>query len=111
MKRVQFSVLPARLFKHSSPSEGLQGIDRRAYLATGFTVVMWASAFPGIRAALQDYTPAHIALIRYITASLVLAVYALIARIRLPASTAASFFCDLWRCLRACGSYTRQYTG
>ncbi len=53
-------------------------------LAAGITIVLWASAFPGIRAALHAYTPAHVALLRYATASLVLAGYALIRRMRLP---------------------------
>jgi drug/metabolite transporter (DMT)-like permease len=84
MKQVPFRAFPVRPFKPLTSSERHQGIDRRAYLAAGFTVVLWASAFPGIRAALQNYTPAHVALIRYVTASLVLVVYALFARIRLP---------------------------
>src|SRR5258708_12798263 len=84
MKWVPLRALPVRTFKLLASSEKHQGIAVRAYLAAGFTVVLWASAFPGIRAALQNYTPAHIALIRYVTASLVLLVYALFARIRLP---------------------------
>jgi drug/metabolite transporter (DMT)-like permease len=59
-------------------------IDRRAYLAAGITVVLWASAFPGIRVALHSYSPTHIAVIRYIIASIVLAAYALLTRIHLP---------------------------
>src|SRR5258708_2985787 len=84
MKWVPLRALPVRTFKLLASSEKHQGIAVRAYLAAGFTVVLWASAFPGIRAALQNYTPAHVALVRYVTASLVLVVYALFARIRLP---------------------------
>ncbi len=59
-------------------------IDLRTYIAAGLTIVLWASAFPGIRIAIHSYTPEHVALIRYATASIALAVYALFARIRLP---------------------------
>lgn len=59
-------------------------IGLRTYIAAGLTVVLWASAFPGIRAAIHSYTPAHVALIRYATASIALAVYAGFVRIRLP---------------------------
>ncbi len=55
------------------------------YLAAGITVVLWASAFPGIRASLPAYSPAHVALLRYGTASVALALYAVFARLRLPA--------------------------
>jgi drug/metabolite transporter (DMT)-like permease len=54
------------------------------YLAAGLTVVLWASAFPGIRASLGAYSPAHVALLRYGTASLALAVYAAVTRMPLP---------------------------
>jgi drug/metabolite transporter (DMT)-like permease len=56
----------------------------RAYAAAMLTVILWASAFPGIRAALPHYTPFHVALLRYATASIVLAVYALFTHMRLP---------------------------
>lgn len=59
--------------------------DLRAYAAAALTVILWASAFPGIRAALPHYTPFHVALLRYATASLVLGAYALSTRMRLPA--------------------------
>jgi len=59
-------------------------LDLRAYGAAMLTVILWASAFPGIRAALPHYSPSHVALIRYVTASIVLAIYALCTRMRLP---------------------------
>ena len=71
-------------FTSLSKSKSNRSIDVRAYIAAGLTVVLWASAFPGIRAALQSYTPVHIALIRYTTASVALALYALFVRMRLP---------------------------
>ena len=53
--------------------------------AAALTVVFWASAFAGIRAGLQSYSPESVALLRYLTASICLAVYALLTRMPLPA--------------------------
>lgn len=55
-----------------------------ALAAVGLTIVLWASAFPGIRAGLRGYSPAHVGLLRYVVASVVLAVYALATRMPLP---------------------------
>jgi drug/metabolite transporter (DMT)-like permease len=77
-------IFPTKLLKQSSLLQNSKGIDKGAYWAACFTVVLWASAFPGIRASLQSYSAEHVALIRYITGSLVLIIYALLARIRLP---------------------------
>lgn len=46
------------------------------FIAIAVTVLCWASAFPGIRAGLESYTPEHLALFRFIVASLALAAYA-----------------------------------
>ena len=63
------------------------------WLAIGIALLLWASAFPGIRAALapaggtpgpDGYGPATLALLRFGTASLVLAVYAVFAKVRVP---------------------------
>jgi drug/metabolite transporter (DMT)-like permease len=54
-----------------------------AALATALS--LWASAFAGIRAALRGYSPGHLALLRFLTASVVLAAYAFFYRVRLPA--------------------------
>lgn len=59
--------------------------DWRTAAALAVTLVLWASAFVGIRAGLQGYAPAELALLRYLVASLVLAAGALRTRIRLPA--------------------------
>jgi drug/metabolite transporter (DMT)-like permease len=56
----------------------------RVFLALGLTVVLWASAFAGIRVGLSYYSPTHLALLRYVVASIVLAVYAIPAGIRFP---------------------------
>jgi drug/metabolite transporter (DMT)-like permease len=55
-----------------------------AFVAVTITVLSWASAFAGIRAALQAYSPAHVALLRYVVASAALAAYAGLTRMRLP---------------------------
>lgn len=54
-------------------------------LALTITIILWASAFAGIRAGLQGYDPFHLALLRFLLASLVLAVFAPLQKTRLPA--------------------------
>jgi drug/metabolite transporter (DMT)-like permease len=49
-----------------------------------FTLIVWASAFAGIRAGLRGYPPANLAVLRFLIASLVLAIYAVIAHFRRP---------------------------
>ncbi len=49
-----------------------------------FTLVLWASAFAGIRAGLAAFGPGPLALYRFLVASLVLGMYALAARIPVP---------------------------
>lgn len=48
------------------------------------TICLWASAFPAIRVGLQAFSPVHVALLRYLVAALVLAVYAVVTRMPLP---------------------------
>jgi drug/metabolite transporter (DMT)-like permease len=54
-------------------------------VAVLITILFWGSAFVGIRAALPAYSPAHLALLRFLSASAALAVYAAITRMRMPA--------------------------
>jgi drug/metabolite transporter (DMT)-like permease len=56
----------------------------RTISALAFTLVVWASAFAGIRAGLRSYSPANLAALRFLIASVVLAVYAAIAHFRRP---------------------------
>jgi drug/metabolite transporter (DMT)-like permease len=56
----------------------------RTFFALAFTLVVWASAFAGIRAGLRAYSPANLAVLRFLIASLVLAIYAGIAHFRRP---------------------------
>lgn len=55
-----------------------------ALTAAAVTLVFWASAFAGIRAALVGYGPGELALFRFVIASAVLAVYAIITRMPFP---------------------------
>src|SRR5690242_15254806 len=54
----------------------------RTLLALGFTLIVWASAYAGIRAGLRGYSPANLAILRFIIASIALAVYAKAAHFR-----------------------------
>lgn len=55
-----------------------------ALAAVGLTIFLWSSAFVGIRAALEEYTPGSLVLFRYLVASAVLLVYAMLTGMRLP---------------------------
>ena len=54
------------------------------YLLIAITVILWASAYVGIRAGLADYEPFELALFRYVVASAIMGIFALIFRIRVP---------------------------
>jgi len=56
----------------------------RTLFALAFALVIWASAFAGIRAGLRAYAPANLAVLRFLVASAVLAVYAAVAHFRRP---------------------------
>ena len=57
----------------------------RTLVALAAALILWASAFAGIRAGLLAYPPAHLAILRFLVASLVLGIYAGIAHFRRPA--------------------------
>lgn len=59
-------------------------LDARTLAALGVTLVFWASAFAGIRAGLEAYTPGQLPLLRFLVASAVLAGYAALTRMRMP---------------------------
>jgi drug/metabolite transporter (DMT)-like permease len=62
-------------------------VDRygfRLIVAYGFTILLWASAFPGIRVGLESYSAEHIALFRLMVGSVELIVIAIITGMRLP---------------------------
>lgn len=56
----------------------------RVLLALAASLVLWASAFAGIRAGLRAYSPGQLAVLRFIVASSVLAIYASLAHFRRP---------------------------
>lgn len=56
----------------------------RTLVALVVALVLWASAFAGIRAGLRAYSPSHLAILRFLIASLVLAIYAAFAHFRRP---------------------------
>src|SRR5205085_11785746 len=56
----------------------------RTLIALGVALLLWASAFAGIRAGLRAYSPGHLAILRFLVASLVLAIYATFAHFRRP---------------------------
>ncbi len=58
--------------------------DWRTVAALGATLVLWASAFVGIRAGLRGYAPAELALLRYLVASAAIGAYAFASGMRLP---------------------------
>lgn len=54
------------------------------WVAIATTLLLWASAYAGIRAGLRGYSPAALATLRFLTASLALAIYAGFAHFRRP---------------------------
>ena len=59
-------------------------INFQIIMAITFTLIFWASSFAGIRVGLKAYSPENLVLFRFLTASLVLLVYAVITRMPLP---------------------------
>jgi len=57
----------------------------RTWVALSAAIFLWASAYAGIRVGLKSYSPAHVALLRFLVASLVLAIYASRSHFRRPA--------------------------
>lgn len=59
-------------------------LDAATGIGIAIALLLWASAFAGIKAGLVGFGPGQVALLRFGTASVVLAVYALVTRMRLP---------------------------
>ena len=59
-------------------------MDRRTLAALAVVILFWSSAFAGIGAGLRAYSPGHVVVLRFLVASGVLALYAVLARMRLP---------------------------
>lgn len=62
----------------------IKSLDLKLTSAHLITIILWASAFPGIRAALTTYSPEHVSLLRLLIGSLTLILVAVIQGIRLP---------------------------
>jgi len=60
------------------------GLEIRVFVALGAAILFWASAFAGIRAGLEGYGPGHLALLRFLSAAVVLLGYAAVNRMRPP---------------------------
>ena len=54
------------------------------WAAIAVALLLWASAFAGIRAGLESYGPGQVALLRFLTASAVFFAYASVTRMRAP---------------------------
>src|SRR5437763_1220059 len=61
-------------------------IDARTAWVLAFTLLVWGSAVVGIRGVVRYYSPGHVALARFLTATALLAAPAIWRRIRLPAA-------------------------
>ena len=75
------------------PRDARQGLDRGTALALSVTILIWASAFPAIRAGLTGFGPVELGAARFAVAALPAALFLLIARPPLPA------WSELWRFL------------
>jgi drug/metabolite transporter (DMT)-like permease len=62
----------------------IPGTDVLAVAAAGITLVLWSSAFVGIRAAGDDFSPGALALGRLTVAAIVLSLFAVVRREPLP---------------------------
>ena len=71
-----------RLASSHAPQVGR--LDALSLAAILVTIVFWASAFAGIRAGLDAFSPGHLTLYRFLVASAALGLYAVAARIPLP---------------------------
>ena len=58
--------------------------DVRTYMPLLVAIVFWASAFAGIRAGNEGYSPFQVALLRYATASVVLTIVVFFKGVRVP---------------------------
>ncbi len=71
-----------------STTDGSERVAKRMESSTLAAVIvallLWSSAFAGIKAGLKGFGPGELALLRFGTASVVLAGYALATRMRLP---------------------------
>ena len=66
------------------PTRSTSRVDAKTIAALVTTLLLWSSGFSGIRAGLTAYAPGHLALFRFLVASLALLIYAVAVRMPLP---------------------------
>ena len=66
-------------------TDGPAGVDRRAIVAALVTVTLWASAFVGIRAVIDDFSPGSLAVGRLLVGSVALGILVVARGFRRPA--------------------------
>lgn len=71
--------------KNAARPAAARAVAPLALAALLTTVLVWATAFVGIRSAMHSFSPLPLALLRFATASAALGAYAFIKRMRLPA--------------------------
>jgi len=64
--------------------ESSRRTEPSTWAALVIALLLWASAFAGIRAGLRSYGPGEVALLRFGTASVALLLYAIVTRMPLP---------------------------
>ena len=58
--------------------------DAKTLTQVFLTIVIWSSAFTGIRSALQNYSPWHLALLRFLLASGTLVAFSVLKKVQFP---------------------------
>lgn len=81
----------------------------KVILSIGFTILFWASAFVAIRDALKCYSPGSLAVLRFSTASLVLGIFAVKMKVRVPKLKDLPYFLILGMIGIACYHITLNY--
>ncbi|WP_332633992.1 DMT family transporter [Halalkalibacter flavus] len=56
----------------------------KVFLAYSVTIILWGSAFPGIKLGLESYSPEHLSVLRLLIGTVGLLVFAVIKKMRLP---------------------------
>jgi drug/metabolite transporter (DMT)-like permease len=77
-------ILVVKSLSAQSKQPAAAGLNLKTMLVACLTIILWASAFTGIREGLKSYSPESVALLRYLTASAALIVVALVTRMPLP---------------------------
>ena len=70
----------------AAPPPATSQLDALSLGAISITILFWASAFAGIRAGLDAFSPGHLTLYRFLVAAVVLGLYAAAVRLPLPSA-------------------------